>query len=264
MKSAEGNSLARRVLDALARSAAPMPPIAKNFADTGGTHLVRLKLVLSITVALVSLGGAVSCSVDAPSAPAAPPEQARPQPSGASRLETPITVNALQRTTPLPVEQTASAHIGILGGHLSLPGAGLTILVPPLAVVTPVTITVTALAGSNVAYEFSPRGISFLTPLIATQDLSNTQASAGGLIDPLLLYVGYFPDSSHVTTVTELLDLQVNLLAQTSTALLWHFSGYMWSSGQASDGGDIGASSVRRRAGGGIAFPSLRSAAVQR
>src|SRR5262249_51947918 len=154
-----------------------------------------------------------------------------------------------ERTSPLTVPQSASARIGVLGGQLSLPGAGLTVIVPPLALVTPVTITVTAPAGSDVAYEFSPHGLSFLVPLVATQDLSITEAKAGGLIDPLVLFVGYFPDSTNITSVTELLGLRIDLLAQTSTVLLPHFSGYMWSSGRSPDADDGTASMLRRRSG---------------
>jgi hypothetical protein len=137
----------------------------------------------------------------------------------------------------------------VLGGHLSLPDAGLAVVVPPLSVVSPVTITVTALAGSDVAYEFAPHGLNFLVPLIATQSLQNTEAAAGGLIDPLTLYVGYFPDSTQITSVTELLNLRVDLFGQTSTALLTHFSGYVWASGREADPGDGGTTIVRPRTG---------------
>jgi hypothetical protein len=204
---------------------------------------VRIKFAFILAAAAVA--SSVSCVTDVPSSPTVPSERAPA--NAASNLVTPITVVPLQRTSPLATAQSASARIGILGGRISLPDAGLTVTVPPLAVVTPVTITVTAPAGSDVAYEFSPHGLAFLAPLVATQDLHNTQAQAGGLIDPLSLYVGYFPDSSHPTTVTELLNLRVDLLSQTSIALLWHFSGYMWSSGREDD---ASASALIRRPGG--------------
>lgn len=204
---------------------------------------MRLTRALTRVVIIVTIAGTASCTGDAPSALSGPPPSAVS--SSAPRLLAPVTVVPLQRTSPLANAQTASARIGVLGGHLSLPGAGLTVVVPPLSVVSPVTITVTALAGSDVAYEFSPHGMNFLVPLVATQSLQNTQARAGGLVNPLALYVGYFPDSSQPTTVTELLGLQTDLLGQTSTALLWHFSGYMWSSGEASESQAPSASIVR-------------------
>jgi hypothetical protein len=207
-------------------------PFVKKLYGSARTLSVRL----TIGIALIAFVGTTACATDSTTAP----PNTRSTNAAARRstvLDQAITVVALQRTTPLETAQSVSAHIGVLGGQLSLPDAGLTVVVPPFAVVTPVTMTVTAPAGSNVAYEFSPHGLSFLAPLVATQSLAVTEARAGGLIDPLSLFVGYYPDSSHVTTVTELLDLQIDLTAQSSTALLWHFSGYMWSSGR-DDSGD--------------------------
>jgi hypothetical protein len=198
---------------------------------------------LTLVTAAIALTGAISCTTEPT---ATTPSNRTPVASTGATLDGAITVVPLLRTTPLTTSQSASAQIGALGGRLSLPGAGLTVVIPPLALVTPVTITVTGLAGSNVAYEFSPHGLSFLAPVAATQDLGATQAQAGGSIDPLSLFVGYFPDSSSITAVTELLNLQVNLSAQTSTALIRHFSGYMWSSGRES--GDS-ASAIRRPTG---------------
>jgi hypothetical protein len=119
-----------------------------------------------------------------------------------------------------------------LGGVLTLPSAGLTVIVPPLAVKSATKMSVTALAGSNVAYEFEPHGIKFLIPLVATQSLKGTQAQSGGLINPLSLFAGYFPDSKKITSVSELLNLNVNVLGQTSVLTIWHFSGYIIATGR--------------------------------
>jgi hypothetical protein len=198
---------------------------------------------------IVTVAATASCSGDIPSSPSGGPPAGAPS-NGGTRLLAPIAVVPLHRTVPLATAQSASARIGVLGGSIALPAAGLTVVVPPLSVVTNVTITVTALAGSDVAYEFSPHGLSFLVPLVATQDLENTDARSGGPINPLALYVGYFPDSSHLTTVTELLDLRIDLLGQTSTALLSHFSGYVWASGREGDSIDGAAAAVRRHVDG--------------
>src|SRR6185436_7833278 len=96
----------------------------------------------------------------------------------------------------------------------------------------PVQITATAMPGSNVAYELEPHGLRFNAPLIAIQDLRHTDAALGGPIDPFSLSVGYFPNSSTITSVTELLGVSASLFNQTATSLLWHFSGYVWSSGR--------------------------------
>jgi len=173
----------------------------------------------------------VSCSTSEPVAPSA----ATPPPTAAQSLlgilGTPMTVQPLQRTVPLPSNISASAYIGALGGTLSIPSAGLIVVVPPLALMSRTHVTVTALAGSNVAYEFAPHGIKFLVPLVVTQSLKNTQAQTGGLINPLSLKAAYFPDSSNVTSVTELLGVDVNLLSQTAVFSVWHFSGYILAGG---------------------------------
>ena len=195
---------------------------------------MRLRSLFTVLAVASSLGLAVSCSNDSPTTPpAATPTQA----NGANKtlLDNPITITVLQRTSPLATNEVAQKRIGILGGTLVLPNSGLTVVVPALAVTSPVTITVTALAGSNVAYEFEPHGLRFLAPVVMTQDLSKTEARTGGTIDPLLLYLGYFPNSSDITSVTELLSLQLNLPLQTSTALIWHFSGYAVSTGRADE-----------------------------
>lgn len=227
-------------MDALAPSIARLVTSAKTLPNWRGSLPVRLTLV----TAFIALAGVTACATDNSTSPASSTTTRDSTSIRGDVLQNPITIVPLQRIDSLPSPQTTSARIGILGGRLSLPGAGLIVVVPPGAVVTPVTITVTAVAGPDVAYEFSPHGLQFLVPVVATQDLSVTQARTGGTINPLLLFVGYFPDSSNITSVTELLSLQINLLGQTSTALLPHFSGYTWGCGRSDD--STGATMIRR------------------
>lgn len=183
---------------------------------------------LFAAVVLFAVAGCAGSDTTAPSS-------ARPAPTQSAHqsllYSSPVNVKPLQRTTPLASNITVTKNIGILGGTISIPQAGLTVVVPPLAVTSTKTFSITALAGSNVAYTFSPHGITFLTPLVATQSLVHTQAANGGLINALSLQVGYFSDDTHVNLVTELLTVGINLLNQTSIVTIWHFSGYMWSSG---------------------------------
>jgi len=116
-----------------------------------------------------------------------------------------------------------------LGGTISVPGTGLTVVVPPLALSSKQIITITALAGKDVAYEFEPHGLKFPVPLIATQRLSSTDAGTG-LIDPKLLFVGYFSDATKDNIVSELLNVSVS--AGTAVFPIWHFSGYIVASGR--------------------------------
>jgi hypothetical protein len=146
-------------------------------------------------------------------------------------LGTPTTVTPLNRTSPLSSNLTKSARIGLLGGIIAIPEAGITVVVPPLAVFSPTTISVTARAGSAVAYDFAPHGIKFAVPLVVTQSLAKTDAQTG-LVSVNSLFAGYYPDSKNITSVTELLTLNVNLLNSTAIMTVWHFSGYIYASGR--------------------------------
>jgi len=197
---------------------------------------MRLRLLTisaTITAALLAYG----CANDSITAPASTPVAAAAAASPSllgSLLGQTTTVTPLLRKTPI-TSVTASATIGPLGGVLALPSAGLTVVVPPLAVTTATKMSVTAVAGSSVAYEFEPHGIKFTVPLVATQSLKGTQAQSGGSINPLSLFAGYFPDSKQITSVSELLNLNVNVLGQTSVLTIWHFSGYIIATGRSSE-----------------------------
>jgi hypothetical protein len=189
-----------------------------------------------MVVAVAVVVGSVSCARENPTAP--PSRIATPDASDRILFPSPVTIVPLQRVTPLAANQQASATIGVFGGSISIPNAGLTIVVPPLAVLSPTTITATALAGSSVAYEFSPHGLQFLAPVVALQSLAGTEAGIGGPRFGQPLYVGYFANAGLISSVTELLNAPVNVLGLTSTAVLWHFSGYTWSSGREDESGD--------------------------
>lgn len=151
--------------------------------------------------------------------------------AAATLLGSPKNIVALQRNTPLAAPITVTRTIGILGGTLAVPAAGVTIVVPPLALSSNTTMSVTARAGSELAYDFAPHGLHFNLPLVMTQNLVGTQAAPGGLIDPLNLFVGYYPDSTHTKSVTELLSVSLGLVNTVSITTLWHFSGYIIATG---------------------------------
>ena len=198
---------------------------------------MRIRTLSTLAATLSAALLAYACGVDSSTAPAR--TSSGPPPAShsllGSLLGSPTTVTPLERNSALAAPLTASATIGVLGGALAIPGAGITVVVPPLAVSSPTNISVTALAGSNVAYQFEPHGIRFHVPLVVTQNLTNTQAGSGGLVNPLSLYVGYFPDSDNITSVTELLNIGVNLFNQSATFTVWHFSGYIVATGRSAD-----------------------------
>ena len=156
-----------------------------------------------------------------------------PPPAAAMRsiLSSPETVQVVTRDTPLGAPVSASAVFGAFGGTLVVPGTGLKVVVPPLAILSPTRITVTAVAGSQVAYEFEPHGIQFVTPLVVTQNLSGTSAYNAGLLQPV--NAGYFANLSDLDPlngtglVSELLGTSLNLLTHSATFSVFHFSGYL-------------------------------------
>jgi len=195
--------------------------------------------ILLLSTALVAVVAAACVSTDIPTAPSGPAGSVPTEATEANAsltsllgLANPIQVTPLQRTTPLANSVSTSATIGPLGGALALPSAGLLVVVPPLALSSKQTITVTAVAGSNVEYEFAPHGLKFNLPLVVTQNLSLTQASRNGLVNPLSLFAGYFPDSTKPTSITEQLNVNVDLLNSVATFTVWHFSGYILASGR--------------------------------
>ena len=86
-------------------------------------------------------------------------------------------VTNVQRTSPLTAPISVQQLVGAAGGTLGIPKAGVTVEVPAGALSSPTLITMTARAGSAVAYDFAPHGITFAKPLVFTQSLSGTNAS---------------------------------------------------------------------------------------
>jgi len=199
---------------------------------------MRLRSLTTFAVAAAATLIASGCANDTPAAPKSesPASRAALTSVLGSVLGAPTTVTPVLRSTPLSTDLTVSKTIGILGGTLVIPDAGLTIVVPPLAVAKPTQFQVTARAGSAMAYDFEPHGIKFTTPLVMTQSLRGVKMDSGLL--NLGLSLGYYPDATQITSVTELLNVNIDLLNQTAVSTIWHFSGYIYASGRNSDGGD--------------------------
>lgn len=197
---------------------------------------MRFRALSTFIIAIAATTFAAGCSSDTTTAPSAPAAPRAAAPGTASQnllglLGAPTTITPLLRTTPLASNVSQSVTVGLLGGAINIPSAGLSVIIPPLAAPLGTRITVTALAGSKVAYEFAPHGLHFALPLVATQSLAHVQNPGGSLLNLLDLRLGYFPDSTHVTTVTELLGVNVNLLGLSATTTIWHFSGYIFAGG---------------------------------
>src|SRR6478736_9511125 len=172
----------------------------------------------------------VSCGTDQPTAVPRPDVSAPGAPSASllGTLTSLLSVNGLQRTTPLAAPITVSKAIGVEGGTLAIPEAGVTVVVPRGALAQTTTITMTARAGSLVAYDFAPHGITFAKPLVFSQQLRGTNAS---LLTAPFLQLGYYQDANLLTKtgglVSELLGGTLNTLTWSFTAPIPHFSGYI-------------------------------------
>src|SRR5688572_1565834 len=190
-----------------------------------------MRAVTMRLLAVASLFAVTSC--DSATAPA-PTLSSN---SASKLLIAPTTVKVVTRNTPLAAPVSASATVGLLGGTINMPSVGLKVVIPPLAAKLGTKITVTAVPGTQVAYEFQPHGIRFLTPLIVTQNLNNTSAvGSGGLLNSLLnggIFAGYFSNvsdlnqSAGTALVSELLGVALNLSSKSATFTVFHFSGYL-------------------------------------
>ena len=177
-----------------------------------------------------------ACSTDSTSLPSAPNASLSKAPVK-GLLGTTATALALatgaQRTTALPSSLTVTQAIGVDGGTLSIPQAGVTITVPAGALAVTTVISMTARAGTVIAYDFAPHGTTFAKPLVFTQALAGTNVPP--VLAPLLT-LGYYADPSYLTTlgasVSEFISGSSNLVNASFTSSISHFSGYMVACGR--------------------------------
>jgi hypothetical protein len=190
-----------------------------------------LRRLVALAVGALTLA---SCGGETPTLPrlqqSAPEAPASDLLGGLTSL---LGVNGLQRTQALAAPITVSQSIGPDGGTLAIPQAGVTVTVPRGALAATTKITMTARAGTLVAYDFAPHGITFAKPLVFSQQLRGTNAT---LLTAPLLGLAYYEDASLLTKtgglVTQLLGGTVNTLTWTFTGSIPHFSGYMVSCGR--------------------------------
>ena len=149
--------------------------------------------------------------------------------------------------TPVTTAQSASAQIGVLGGQISRQSLGLTVIVPAFAVTSTTTITVTAVPGNQVAYEFGPHGLQFNAPVIVRQSLAGTSALQQNGVIPAVLEPGHSADVSALNQlngtalVDEILRVSIDRVLGSATfdpALFgipaWHWRGRThWRGGDA-------------------------------
>lgn len=176
-----------------------------------------------LVVTLTSIGLATACS-DVPTEPLAGEREATASllPARADAES----VQVLERTVPLANDETVTRTIGPLGGVITLPAAGLVMVVPPGALSGPTAITVTAPAGEFVGYHFSPHGLTFRVPVRLVQDLLDTTASQTPGPPAIELVAAYF-QGSLAPTVEALELLPLDILGRLGVFTIAHFSGYV-------------------------------------
>ena len=188
----------------------------------------QLRRLLVVALGAITL---TSCGMDHPTAP--PQLQPTAPDPLLGTLTSLLSLDGLQRTRALPAPITVSKSIGIEGGTLAIPEAGVTVVVPRGALSRTTKITMTARAGTLVAYDFAPHGITFAKPLVFTQQLRGTNAS---LLSAPLLRLGYYSDPSLLgrtsAVVTDLLGGVVNTLSWSFTSKIPHFSGWVVTCGR--------------------------------
>src|SRR5690242_16653932 len=135
--------------------------------------------------------------------------------------------NKIRRGMIQPDGGTASAMVGLGGGELDLPSAGLKVIVPAGALTQPTMISVTPRAGALLAYEFQPHGLQFARPLTVVQSLGGTGLEG---VSVRSLRAVYFADESQVDDAsgavrpTELMNVSIDAAAQTASFSIHHFS----------------------------------------
>jgi hypothetical protein len=174
---------------------------------------------------------------DTSTSPVADSELAPVSDPNFSGVSAPIKVHIMSRQGVLAEDLTASAVIGPKGGELRLQSAGLRLIVPKGAVSAPTTFSVTAVAGSVVAYEFQPHGATFAVPLIIQQTIFNSGPESA---DPntYSFEAGHFlsradlDDTAEIGVVNEVLPTRVEHGKGKLTFSVTHFSGYLLASGR--------------------------------
>ena len=134
-------------------------------------------------------------------------------------------VDVLRRLTPLAEDEVVTRTVGVFGGVIHLPDAGFAVIVPPLAVSAPTTITVVAPAGDLVGYHFFPEGLVFRVPLVALQNLLDTEA-IDELPDGKSLVAAYI--QGELTPTMQALEiLPLDVTGILGSFPIRHFSGYV-------------------------------------
>jgi hypothetical protein len=184
--------------------------------------------------AALILGVVLACSSDRSTGPQQPAVSMKKMklPKKLGQL-IPDTVDVAVRLSPLSRDVTVSKVIGTAGGTISIPEAGVKLVVPAGAVSSNVNFTMTALRGPLIAYEFGPHGTNFNVPVQVEQQTGGLLILGGDS-----LTAGYFTDRADLENDETVGDLaEENPVTQDAARAVLrfnvnHFSGYLVASGR--------------------------------
>src|SRR6058998_2054595 len=174
----------------------------------GSLMKARRLLVAPVLLLVVALACTDRTPTSVPAAPA----------PDASLIGGLLAPTGLLKCSNLPYAQS-TATIGPLGGSIS--AGPHTLVIPPGALLSATTITMTAPTGLGVnAVKFQPAGLRFSTPAALTMSYAN--CSLLGILLPKR--IAYTDDKLNI--ISYLLSLD-NLLSQRVTGKVNHFSAYV-------------------------------------
>jgi hypothetical protein len=170
-----------------------------------------------------------SCGADSalPSAPSTPSLEV---------VDPAVFAEGLTRDVALRQDITVGAWINKDGGKIEIRDAGLKLTIPSGAVRHRTYFQITAHSGRMVAYSFGPHGSVFKKGLLMEQVLRGT--SWDKLPSHSQVEIGYFENAAdldlngHKALIREFLPIEIDVTGSAIKAKLFHFSGYMVSSGR--------------------------------
>lgn len=127
----------------------------------------------------------------------------------------------VQWTTPLAADSVVSQHIGPAGGTLST--AGVTLVIPPLALLHDTLITMKVPAGRYVMTELQPHGLTFAVQPLLLFPTTGTNAGVIGFSNLVGVYTTSQPVNGLIS-VDEAYSMR--LIGSQLGFYIWHFSDY--------------------------------------
>jgi hypothetical protein len=201
--------------------------------------------MVGVAAAAIALIGLACSEVSAPSAPQQSPRSIADahaaMSAAAASLPNSFVAQGLLRQKPLDNPVVVTKVIPSGGGKIDVPGTDFELQIPKGAFEgKSMTFTVKALPGYAVAYQFEPHGAEFLVPLKFVQHLGHTNLhgfkppkgftsqlsgayfTRANLVDPL----------TGLAVVSEFLPADLTWDGDQISFPIWHFSGYMVSTGR--------------------------------